>query len=124
MIAHKTELESLGITVTSRWLEPIPVDRLEDARLTEEAQNSLPDCASFFASRDFEDVARASTLVQFSESPSGTFRRGGTSRGVRDSVGVGAKNHRLWPERNRISYVAIRGAVRRLECGGSGIGGE
>lgn len=67
---YRDKLESLGVTVTSRWLdeqEPL------DGNMTHRPE----DWYRHTAYVDLEDVARASALIFFSEDPNIGIRRGG-----------------------------------------------
>ncbi len=86
LCGYRAEVEALGATVTSRWLngdhqlndkgQPI----YEDGTLMLDADGSVqaPDAARRrFATEDADDVIRASVLIAFTEEPRQTRSRGG-----------------------------------------------
>jgi nucleoside 2-deoxyribosyltransferase len=64
------ELEQLGITVTSRWLEEKADPNTTMAVVGEEF-------CQFVANQDIEDIDRADVFILFSEDPEKAFVRGG-----------------------------------------------
>lgn len=75
---YRNELETAGVTVTSRWLaDPTP-------ELTDDAWRHL-------ATKDVEDIRRASGLVLFSEAG----RPGGGGRHVEFGVALGLEKRMM-----------------------------
>lgn len=88
LVACRTDLNSLGHTVTSRWLNGN--HQVDDAGLSVEAKRSERER---FAREDFADVISAEMCISFTETPRTTNSRGG--RHVEFGIALG-RMLRVW----------------------------
>jgi hypothetical protein len=84
MRAVRVDLEGLGFTVTSRWINGD--HQISDEGLSEDAKEAE---RIRFATEDLSDLERASTVVAFTEQPRSTTSRGG--RHVELGIALGRK---------------------------------
>lgn len=111
LCGYRDEIQSMGATVTSRWLngdhqlndkgQPV----YEDGTLMLDADGSVqaPDAARRrFATEDADDVISASVLIAFSEEPRQTNSRGG--RHVELGMAIGLLAARRMTEDTSLHY--------------------
>src|SRR5689334_6788265 len=85
LCGYRTQLEALGHTVTSRWLNGShqisdagkPIGDHGEALVEDGSDDRAAALRQHFAQEDFDDVRSADTLIAFTEVPRSGHSRGG-----------------------------------------------
>lgn len=92
---YRADLEALGFTVTSRWLNGN--HQVDEKGLSEEAGRADRER---FAREDFDDVKAADLVVAFTEEPRQTNSRGGRHVELGIAIGLGTPVLVVGPREN------------------------
>jgi len=81
LLSYRAQLEAMGFTVTSRWLNGAHQVDNNGLQLGDDGERLVEACADpiagDFATEDMADVAAAYTVVAFTEPPRSSASRGG-----------------------------------------------
>ena len=92
------ELENLGVTVTSRWLDEkyAPTIKIADVPEKERVQTAID---------DLKDIDRADAIVLFSVEPTVPIVRGGRHVEFGYAIGIGKTLYVIGPKENIFHYM-------------------